>query len=287
MKKKPASTKGNIWLSTTLSFLFALILVAGAGYLVNQKLQTIQETNTQQLQTITSTYEQKLTTMDARLSETTEQYTQLLDLTKQLRQEQPLSYKQVLEQAKQSVVSVYPLKAHFDTYDNLQKAIYATGTGVIVSPDGIIVTNYHVVEPALKIQTPILIKLSTGEQFFAFVLTASPEKDIALLKLIRATQALTFLRFADTVEVGDQVYAIGNPYGLEYSVSRGIVSAIRDRFNAKVIQTDAALNPGNSGGPLINEKGEIVGITSIGRQDADNIGFAIHKDDVLQLLQQD
>jgi putative serine protease PepD len=142
----------------------------------------------------------------------------------------------------------------------------ATGSGFVVSSDGKIITNEHVVDGA----TSVTVKLGTdGKAQTAQVLAADASKDLALLK-IDATN-LHALSFGDSssLQVGDNVYAIGNPYGLDHTLTSGIVSALDRDIDAPdgtpitgAIQTDAALNPGNSGGALLDADGKVVGVNS-------------------------
>ncbi len=142
----------------------------------------------------------------------------------------------------------------------------ATGTGFVVSADGLIVTNGHVVDGAQQ----ITVKLGTGGQTqTAQLVGTDPSRDLALLKVDGS--GLTPLKLGDSnaVGVGDSTYAIGNPYGLDHTLTTGVVSALHREIQAPdgttisdVIQTDAAINPGNSGGPLLNDKGEVIGVNS-------------------------
>jgi serine protease Do len=153
------------------------------------------------------------------------------------------------------------------------------GSGFIIGTDGTIITNNHVVESAEK----IVVTLSDGKSFDAKVLGGDPKTDIAVVK-IDASQPLKAIALGDSdrLEVGEWVMAIGNPFGLDHSVTTGIVSAKGRHIGAgpydSFIQTDASINPGNSGGPLVNLRGEVVGInTAIFSQSGGNIGigFAI------------
>jgi serine protease Do len=152
------------------------------------------------------------------------------------------------------------------------------GSGFVIDPQGIIVTNHHVVNRAEK----IVVRLEKKE-FEAQLLGSDPATDLAILK-IRSSEELPILNFADSsqMQVGDWVIAIGNPFGLSQTVTAGIVSAtgrvIGQGPYDDFIQTDASINPGNSGGPLLNLKGEVIGInTAIFSQTGGNIGigFAI------------
>ena len=142
----------------------------------------------------------------------------------------------------------------------------ATGTGFVVSPDGLIVTNAHVVEGAQQ----ITVKLGTAGQTQAAQLIGSdPSRDLALLKVDASGLPALKLGDSDGVGVGDSTFAIGNPYGLDHTLTTGVVSALHREIQAPdgttisdVIQTDAAINPGNSGGPLLNDKGQVIGVNS-------------------------
>jgi S1-C subfamily serine protease len=165
----------------------------------------------------------------------------------------------------------------------------AQGSGFVIDKEGHVVTNYHVVEGAKKVQ----VSFSDNEQRDATVVGTDPSTDIAVLK-IQGTWArsLTPLSLGDssTVNVGDAVVAIGNPFGLERTVTAGIVSALQRHITApngfqidEAIQTDAAINPGNSGGPLLNADGSVIGVNAqIESESGGNvgIGFAIPIDTV-------
>jgi serine protease Do len=153
------------------------------------------------------------------------------------------------------------------------------GSGVIVAADGYILTNNHVVEDADEIN----ITLSTFEEFEATIIGRDPKSDLALIK-IDAKQDLPSVTFGDSdaLRVGEWVLAIGNPFGLQQTVTAGIISAkgrsINNESYGNFIQTDASINPGNSGGPLFNLKGQMVGVnTAIFSRTGGNIGigFAI------------
>jgi serine protease Do len=149
------------------------------------------------------------------------------------------------------------------------------GSGFIVSPDGYILTNNHVVEKADEVTVTLLDK----EEFKAKVVGSDPKIDIALIK-IDAKKKLVYavLGDSDKVDVGEWVVAIGNPFGLGHTVTAGIVSAkgriIGSGPYDDFIQTDASINPGNSGGPLFNLKGEVIGINTAIVQGGQGIGFA-------------
>jgi serine protease Do len=153
------------------------------------------------------------------------------------------------------------------------------GSGFIVDPVGLILTNYHVVKNATK----VIVRLSDRHEFEAEIVGTDQKTDIAMIK-IDAGKSLPTLQFGNSasIEVGEWTIAIGNPFGLDHTVTAGIVSAKGRRIGAgpydDFIQTDASINPGNSGGPLINLRGEVIGINTaiLSRSGANiGIGFAI------------
>ncbi len=163
----------------------------------------------------------------------------------------------------------------------------STGSGFVIDPNGLIVTNAHVVESAGSIQ----VRLADGRRFPATVVGRDNRVDLALLK-IEGAGRLTVLSLGDSnrLRVGELVLALGNPFGLEQSVSFGIVSRKGAPLTVAApgfdfIQTDAAINPGNSGGPLVNVSGEVVGVNSMAARNG-SIGFAIPSNLVKMLLPQ-
>jgi serine protease Do len=150
------------------------------------------------------------------------------------------------------------------------------GSGFVVSRDGYILTNNHVVEEADQIK----VKLSNGQEYKGKVVGRDPKTDLALLKIDGASDLHSLsLGNSEDMKVGSWVVAVGSPFGLEQTVTAGIVSAkgrvIGSGPYDNFIQTDASINPGNSGGPLINMKGEVVGINTAIMAEGQGIGFAI------------
>ncbi|HLC77998.1 MAG TPA: trypsin-like peptidase domain-containing protein [Candidatus Nanoarchaeia archaeon] len=147
------------------------------------------------------------------------------------------------------------------------------GTGFIISNDGYIVTNAHVLAGGRKLYVLTYDEEAINAEFIGY----NAELDIALLKIEGEYERLR-LANSDNIQVGEKVIAIGNPLGLQFSVSEGIVSGVHRKGSNGLniyIQTDAALNPGNSGGPLINKEGRVVGINNFKIGGGENLGFAL------------
>jgi len=151
------------------------------------------------------------------------------------------------------------------------------GTGFIIDMNGLILTNNHVVERADEIK----VKLTDSREFRAVVIGRDPKTDLALIKISSPFEKLPVLLLGDSdhIRVGDWVLAIGNPFGLEHTVTKGIISAtgrvIGSGAYDNFLQTDAPINPGNSGGPLINLHGEVIGINTAIVPGGQGLGFAI------------
>ena len=161
----------------------------------------------------------------------------------------------------------------------------ATGSGFLLGPEGYVVSNHHVVKDAQWIQ----VRLADGLLFDAELVGSDPDTDLALLRVVDGTDLPSVvLGDSDRLEVGDWVVAIGNPFGLDRSVSHGLISAKERVLGVgpldDFIQTDALINPGNSGGPLFNMRGEVVGVNSAVISNAQGIGFAVPINMVKDLL---
>lgn len=168
-----------------------------------------------------------------------------------------------------------------------------TGSGFLLSADGYILTNNHVIETALQKNLDVKVTLYSGEEYTAEIIGGDAKSDVALLKIDgRELPAVTIGDFS-TVRVGETVYAIGNPLGeLTYSMTSGIVSALERSITIEsntaisMFQIDAAINSGNSGGPVCNSRGEIIGIASAkyASSGVEGLGFAIPIDDALKVV---
>jgi serine protease Do len=154
---------------------------------------------------------------------------------------------------------------------------HSLGSGFIISEQGLVITNYHVVKGA----SDVAVKLDDGREFKADVIGRDSKTDVALVRLRGGPKGLPVARLGDSdqLHVGDWVVAIGNPFGLGHTVTSGIVSAKERFFGAgpydDFIQTDASINPGNSGGPLFDSTGSVVGVSAAIIQGGQGIGFAI------------
>ena len=149
------------------------------------------------------------------------------------------------------------------------------GSGAIITADGYIVTNYHVIEGASIIRA---LTYDKGT-YTATLIGSDSAKDISVLKISGSFQSLSF-DDSSTVKIGEKVIALGNPAGLSFTVTEGIVSAFRTSGGIKYIQTDVPINPGNSGGPLVNIKGKIIGINNMKVRGFEGLGFAIESNTV-------
>ncbi len=167
------------------------------------------------------------------------------------------------------------------------RGVQSLGSGVIVDEDGWIVTNQHVVRRASKIS----VTMADGARYEAQYVSGDEQNDLALLK-IDSKEPSPYVEIAGNTEpmLGETVIAVGNPFGLEHTVTKGVISAKNRRYSTgdvtfdDILQTDAAINPGNSGGPLINTRGQLVGINMAILAEAQGIGFAIPAQRVANLL---
>lgn len=202
-----------------------------------------------------------------------------------------VSATQIYDLACQQVVGI-TTEVTYTNFFGMTSSSAVSGSGFVISADGYILTNYHVIEYAAQYGYTITVMLYDGTQYEASIIGTEQSNDIAVLK-IDAT-GLTPVAFGDSeaIRVGDRVYAVGNPLGeLEFSMSTGWVSALdrvittEESVSINMFQIDAAVNPGNSGGPVYNDRGEVIGIVTAKYSDTgvEGLGFAIPINDAVKI----
>lgn len=199
---------------------------------------------------------------------------------------------------KQSIVSIEgvkksapkrPIRHPFFLQQEQEERKMSYGSGMIIHPAGYILTCHHVVEgmDMMRIKIGLEKELYQGKQVLV-----QPEKDIAIIK-IEAKKRLLPIQFASSerAAIGSKVFAIGNPFGFDHTVTTGILSGKNRQVSTEkhdyklVLQTDAALNPGNSGGPLFNAQGKVIGMNAVIIQSFQNMGFSIPSQEFMPLIQ--
>jgi serine protease Do len=185
------------------------------------------------------------------------------------------------------------VRRHGDSVVMIRNAA-GRGSGFLISKQGHLITNYHVIEGQSRVQVELFRRTPQGYERHDLkkvrILAFHPLRDIALLQLEPSElpgemPAPVVLAEKDDLRVGDLIFAVGNPLGLERTVTQGIVSSTTRRMgNLRMIQTDAAINPGNSGGPLFNARGEIVGIVCAGATSFDGLAFGIPVSELVDFL---
>ncbi len=189
----------------------------------------------------------------------------------------------VYERVNRSVVHITTRSARADAFFFMETPVEGSGSGSVLDRQGHILTNYHVIENAREVR----VTLFDGETYDAGLVGIDPVNDMAILQISAPAGSLFPVGFGESsdLKVGQKVFAIGNPFGLDRTMTTGIISSLNrslpirsDRTMKSIIQIDAALNRGNSGGPLLNSQGQLIGMnTAIASQTGENtgIGFAI------------
>jgi serine protease Do len=168
-----------------------------------------------------------------------------------------------------------------------------TGSGFFINQDGFLVTNYHVIEKETRIEVTVFRKAKNGFETKKFkkvkIIAINPFVDLALLRVedpVETKFPFVYLGDVSRIEAGEEVFAIGNPMGLERTVTNGVISTKDRAFEGLIyIQTNADINPGNSGGPLFNLAGEVIGVTNMGYIFLGGLGFAIPVDYVKHFIE--
>jgi S1-C subfamily serine protease len=263
--EKPRKTKLAIIIATM--FIMATLVAGVSGYELSNPAAAINSTSSSSKSTLTTTTQ-----------------TASNDITGNA------TLPQIYQEVAPSVVVVQDFQPETSIFNQV---VYTQvqGSGFIYSLNSqdVVITNYHVVDDGVN----LTVTFQDGSSYTATVLGSDPYSDLAVLSTNAPQRELEPLTIADssTLQVGDQVTAIGSPYGLTGSMTTGIVSALNrtiteDTTNgydiAGIIQTSTAINPGNSGGPLLNDQGQVVGITTAIISDSDGLGFAIPSDTILR-----
>ncbi len=202
---------------------------------------------------------------------------------------------EMVERVRNSVVNISAsqhVKVHrpiFGTFfEERHSQRMTNGSGFVIHKDGYIVTNEHVVARS----TDHRVRFANGQSYDAVIVAIDPQRDLAILRISPESPLVPLkLGRSDDLMVGEDAIAIGNPFGLENTVTRGVLSALNrdleingDVIYEDLIQTDASINPGNSGGPLFNILGELIGVNTAVRAEAENVGFAIPVDQLRALM---
>jgi S1-C subfamily serine protease len=218
-------------------------------------------------------------------------YSELLIQISDLNLQVTESDKDAIEEMVQSSVEIVVDKG-IKTEGGMGVPDQALGTGIVIDPEGYILTNYHIIEsdvdPAYEGYSRVYVipAENVNEKFVAKVVGYDPVYDLALLKIEKEMETHVRIGDSNILRQGERVIAIGNPIGLVNTVTSGVVSSLDRPFLqiGDIIQIDAALNPGNSGGALINKDGYLIGVTFAGLQNFENLNFAIPSDHVLSIL---
>lgn len=282
MKNETYQRTRTARLSTTILVIAVVVTLIGGGLLGYSVGNSVFSEKIGDLQNQVSTLQAQLSSVQSTQNVVNQNNTYFLDGN--------VSLSMLYEQIKDSVVLIRGVIVQYDIFHH---AYYSQvqGSGFVYTHTGqaVVITNYHVVEDAINITVTFI----DGNGYAATLLGADAYADLAVLSIDTQQASLTPLEIVDlsSLEVGDPVIAVGNPYGLAGSMTTGIVSALGRTITedmsgsypiANVIQTNAAINPGNSGGPLLNYQGQVIGITTAIVSDSQGLGFAIPSSTILR-----
>lgn len=279
-KKKMSSLKRTLVIAIVVCSVFSLIVGLGGGYVASMYYQRAVEINSPLEKEVWNPFSKELSTKDENLTENSSIYTSA-SLLKQ--------YKSVAEIYEDTVDAVVGIVVEYNSGSGWSEyTSTSSGSGVIISEDGYIVTNNHVIANANK----ITVHLNDKENYQAKLVGRDVQLDLALIKIEAKNLKYMVLGDSDKIVVGEMILVIGNPLGyLSQSLTVGYISGREreitlDNEKMVLLQTDAAVNPGNSGGAMINTNGQLIGIInakSTGAQ-IDGIGFAIPINDIKNVL---
>ena len=282
------------WQNLAITVIIVLSVFLIMNYQTNKKLSSQKAYYDERINLLTEEINNQLSVLQSLISslaaENKKQITDVLDIINKVQTESQQSIENAVEDLQGEISSIEVSGTGFS--DIIKSSVGGVvsvltnagqGSGAIITGDGEIVTNFHVISGASRIN--VMTKDQTT--YRVKVIGYDEDLDIALLK-ISSNETFHDLSFgnSDKVEVGQSVVALGNPYGLSFTATQGIVSAIRTGTNkAKYLQIDVPINPGNSGGPIIDASGKIVGLANYRIQGGEGLGFAISSNDVENVIE--
>ncbi len=281
--KEPRAKKKSIW-PAVIALCLVAALLGGLGGMALANRQT--DRKLAQLQADMNR------AMDTRYETVSEEIRTISLAAAPSAAEGGLSPSLIFERAKHQVVGV-TTEVTYQNFFGMTSSSAVSGSGFILTEDGYILTNYHVIETAYANNLDVTVMLNDGTQYTAAIVGFEPDNDVALLKIEATGLMPVTLGNSDTILMGETVYAVGNPLGeLAYSMSTGTVSGL-DRLivtedavqGINMFQIDAAVSPGNSGGPVYNARGEVIGIVTAksGAMNSEGLGFAIPVNDAASI----
>jgi S1-C subfamily serine protease len=284
----------TFWQGIAITVLLVLSVFLIMNYQTNKKLSSQQDYYDKKIYSLTEEVNNQLSVLQSLISnlatENKKQITDVLEIINKVQTESQQSIENAVEDLQSEISSIEVSGTGFsDIIKNSVGGVVSVltnvgqGSGAIITEDGEIVTNFHVISGASRIN--VMTKDQTT--YRVNVIGYDEDLDVALLK-ISSNETFHDLSFgnSDKVQVGESVVALGNPYGLSFTATQGIVSAIRTGTNkAKYLQIDVPINPGNSGGPIIDASGKIVGLANFRIQGGEGLGFAVTSNEVESVVE--